>query len=117
MRDLQEEELYAVFDAFRQYVKAQFDAMCRCAEIQMQEVKKAAQCLYDATLSIRQLFLEALNSAHEMFAAFFEMPQRLEERQERQEQICRNWSRPRNQKLRPLLLGRRSRVFRCRNAI
>ena len=117
MCDLQEEELYAAFDGFRQYVKAQFDAMCRCAEIQMQEVKKAAQFFYDATLPIRRLFLEALNSTREMFAAFFELSQKLEEPQERQEQIRRNWPRPRNQKLRPLLLDRRSRVFRCRNAI
>ena len=29
----------------------------------------------------------------------------------------RNWPRPRNQRVRPLLLDRRSRVYHCRNAI
>ena len=29
----------------------------------------------------------------------------------------RNWTRPRNQKVRPLVLDRRSRIFHCRNAI
>ena len=117
MCGLQEEELYAAFDGFRQYVKDQCEAIRRYTEIQMQEMKKAAQCLHDAWLAIRRLFLEALNSAREMFAAFFELSQKLEEHQERQEQIRRNWPRPRNQKLRPLLFDRRSRVFRCRNAI
>ena len=111
------DELQAFVDSLRQYTEAQFDVLYRCAEIQMQEVKKAAQCLHDAWLAIRRLFSEALNSAREMFAAFFELSQKLEEHQERQEQIRRNWPRPRNQKLRPLLFDRRSRVFRCRNAI
>ena len=111
------DELQAFVDSLRQHIEAQVDVLNQFVEIQMQEMKKAAQCLHDAWLAIRRLFLEALNSAREMFAAFFELSQKLEEHQERQEQIRRNWPRPRNQKLRPLLFDRRSRVFRCRNAI
>ena len=111
------DDLQALVDSLRQYTEAQFDVLHRCAEIQMQEVKKAAQFFCDAMSPIGRLFLEALNSVHEMFTAFFELSQKLEEPQERQEQIRHNWPRPRNQKLRPLLLDRRSRVFRCRNAI
>jgi hypothetical protein len=75
---------------------------------------KMARLFYEAFEFLVKAAVKAIDAISSAFAAVFKaIPQsRLKADIPR-----RDWTRPRNQKIRPLMLDRRNRVFRCRNAI
>lgn len=75
---------------------------------------KMAQWFYEAFKFLVNAAREAIAAVSNVFAAVFKTAPRSEQTADTPR---RNWTRPRNQKVRPLMLDRRSRVFHCRNAI
>ena len=75
---------------------------------------KMARWFYEAFEFLVKAAAEAIDAISNALAAIFKgIP-----RTEKNANIPRrNWTRPRNQKVRPLMLDRRNRIFHCRNAI
>ena len=71
---------------------------------------KMARWFYEAFKAA----VEALNAICDAFAAVFRAIPQVQRKAEAPRRI---WTRPRSQKIRPLMLDRRSRIFHCRNAI
>ena len=103
MDGLQMEELYTALDSFRRYVEEQLELLGEMGRL-----------FYEASLFLGKAALEAIDAVSGGFEVIFRA---ILEAKKKPDAPRRNWGRPRNQKLRPLLLDRRSRVFRCRNAI
>ena len=78
---------------------------------------------------MKELYHEIARLFYEAFASFFKaavdalsalftmMRKEIPQSQRNADTTRRDWTRPRNQKIRPLMLDRRNRVFHCRNAI
>ena len=93
-------------------------AVCEAYNIPIFPVRdlydKMARWFYEAFEFLAKAAAEAIDAIFNAFAAVFKGIPRTEKNADIPR---RNWTRPRNQKIRPLMFDRRSRVFHCRNAI
>ena len=80
----------------------------------MELLNKTARLLYETFEFLVKAAVEAINAIYNAFAAVFKA---IPQTEKKADIPRRNWTRPRNRKIRPLMLDRRSRVFHCRNAI
>lgn len=71
---------------------------------------KMARLFYEAI----EFLVKAVDAISNAFAAVFKS---IPQGRAKADTPRRNWTRPRNQKVRPLILDRRSQIFHCRNAI
>ncbi|MBR4211390.1 MAG: hypothetical protein IKR84_03265 [Oscillibacter sp.] len=77
-------------------------------------LKKTMRLLYEAFMSLEKAASEVIATISNTFSAVFKT---IPQREKNPDIPCRNWTRPHNQKVRPLMLDRRNRIFHCRNAI
>lgn len=75
---------------------------------------KMARWFHETIEFLVKAALEAIDAVYNAFAAVFKA---IPQSQRKADIPRRNWTRPGNQKIRPLMLDCRSRVFHCRNAI
>lgn len=73
---------------------------------------KSLKAIFDIFVNRLKKFLSQIVESFQKFFGLIEKEARNYPRLSH-----RKWSRPRNQRVRPLLLDRRSRVYHCRNAI